>query len=108
MVIDVPLILGMIGMTLVLIGFIMVQTHRWSPDDISYDLINVFGSGLLMYYAFVGNAWPFFILNGVFTAYSLKEVIKDMIKKVSEASRTSVKPTSPPPPPFSTGSKISR
>jgi hypothetical protein len=84
MVIDVPLLLGIIGMLFVLFGFIMIQTHRWSPDDMAYDVINVIGSGLLMYYAFVGHAWPFFILNGVFVLYSLKDAVKDCKKKYSK------------------------
>lgn len=81
MIIDLPLIIGIAGMFLVLVGFLMVQTHRWTPDDMGFDLANLIGSGGLMYYAYTGSAWPFFILNGVFVAYSLKEVIVDLTSK---------------------------
>jgi hypothetical protein len=80
MTFDFPLIAGIIGMVLVLIGFIMIQIHKWTPDDTAFDVINMIGSGLLMYYAFVGKAWPFFVLNGVFTLYSLKEVVGDLLR----------------------------
>ncbi len=66
-------------MHLVLIGFIMIQTHRWTSDDLGFDLVNLFGSGMLCFYGYVGHAWPFVILNGVFALYSLKEVIGDLL-----------------------------
>ncbi len=89
MVADLPLILGIAGMLLVLLGFIMIQTHRWSPDDMAFDLVNLIGSGFLVYYGYTGSAWPFVILNGVFVLYSLKEVIVDLTarKTVRRKSR---------------------
>lgn len=80
MSLDLPLLAGIIGMCFVFVGFFMIQTHRWTPDNTAYDVINVIGSGMLMYYAFVGGAWPFFILNAVFGLFSLKEVIADITR----------------------------
>lgn len=81
MVIDLPLLTGVIGMLLVLLGFIMIQTHRWSPDDMAYDMINLIGSALLVIYGYIGQVWPFVILNGVFVVYSLREVLVDLTTK---------------------------
>ncbi len=74
------LTLGMIGMLLILIGFFMVQSHRWSQDDLKYDLINAVGSLLLVIYGIEGRAWPFVILNTIWALYSLKDVITDTMK----------------------------
>jgi hypothetical protein len=86
--VELPLLLGIIGMLFVLLGFIMIQTHRWSADDMAFDLANLIGSGLLVVYGLAGHAWPFVILNGVFALYSLKEVVSDlMAKKPSRRKR---------------------
>jgi glucose uptake protein GlcU len=77
---DLPLTLGIIGMALILLGFFMTQSHKWSQDDLKYDLTNFVGSALLVYYGIIGRAWPFVILNGVWGLYSLKDVFVDMKK----------------------------
>ncbi len=81
MVVDLPLVAGIGGMICILIGFFMTQSHRWSQDDITYDIINMIGSSLLVWYGIAGKAWPFVILNTVWALYSLKDVIKDSQQK---------------------------
>lgn len=81
MVVDLALVLGIIGMLFILVGFFMTQTHYWSQDDLIYDVTNLIGSLLLVYYGVVGHAWPFVILNTVWAMYSLKDVILDTVKK---------------------------
>lgn len=44
-------------------------------------MVNFIGSSLLVYYAVVGEAWPFVILNGVWGLYSLKDIIADITTK---------------------------
>ena len=84
MVIDASLIIGIIGMLLILIAFFMVQRHRWSQDDVIYDLLNLIGSVLLVYYGIIGKAWPFVVLNAVWALYSLKDVYTDTRKSDSK------------------------
>ena len=74
-------ITGIIGMILILLAFFMVQSHRWSQDDLIYDFVNFLGSLLLVIYGISGHAWPFVILNSVWGLYSLKDVLSDMLKK---------------------------
>ena len=81
MQIDFYMILGIIGMVCILIGFFMIQSHRWTQDDTAYDALNFIGSALLVLYGVVGHAWPFVILNTVWGIYSLKDVIADMERK---------------------------
>jgi hypothetical protein len=68
-------IVGVAGATLVLIGFILVQTHRLRDEDIRYDLLNAVGSALLLWYAYLLLSYPFMILNSVWLLVSLKDVL---------------------------------
>ncbi len=52
-------------MTLILVGFFLIQSHKLSQDDLSYDILNCIGSVLLIIYGIAGKAWPFVILNDV-------------------------------------------
>jgi arginine exporter protein ArgO len=72
---------GIVGMLLVLIGFFGVQSHRMHQDNLSYDILNLVGSILLVIYGIAGAAWPFVVLNGVWALYSLKDVMGDLMKK---------------------------
>ena len=76
--IDPFLLLGIIGMVLILLAFLLNQRHIWTEDMLRYDLCNAIGSLLLVIYAYEGRAWPFVILNGVWAAYSLKDIITDV------------------------------
>ncbi len=75
------LILGIIGMALILIGFLLNQTGRFKREDLSYDVINLIGAGLLALYAYLISSWPFLILNLIWTAFSFKDVIVDLMPK---------------------------
>lgn len=81
MTLDLPLLLGILGMILILVGFFGVQTHKMNQDALGYDILNFLGSALLVYYGLVGHAWPFVILNGVWALYSLKDIVSDLMKK---------------------------
>jgi len=81
MVVDLPLVIGIIGMILILVAFFQVQSHAWSQDGLAYDVVNFAGSVLLVIYGITGGAWPFVILNGVWALYSLKDIILDLTPK---------------------------
>ncbi len=81
MVIDLPLIIGIVGMVLILVAFFMVQSHSWSQDSLIYDAVNCVGSVLLVIYGITGGAWPFVILNGVWALYSFKDIVINLSSK---------------------------
>jgi len=63
---DGNLLLGIAGMCLILAAFILDEFYKkWNQNTIRYNLCNLLGSGLLLYYAVTLNSWPFIILNGV-------------------------------------------
>ena len=60
----ITLILGIVGMLLILIAFILDEfVKKFNQNTIQYNVFNIIGSGLLAYYAFVSSVWPFLILN---------------------------------------------
>jgi hypothetical protein len=61
---EVNLIIGILGMSLILIAFILTEfVKKWNPNTIQFNLINLFGALLLTYYAYTLGSWPFMILN---------------------------------------------
>jgi hypothetical protein len=83
MLIDFFMALGIVGMLMILAGFILIQTHRTSPDTLLYDALNFIGSSFLVIYGYVGRAWPFVILNAVFALYSLKDILFDDLGRIT-------------------------
>ena len=60
----ITLILGIVGMAFILVAFILDEfVKKFNPNTIQYNVLNILGSGLLAYYAFVSSVWPFLILN---------------------------------------------
>ena len=75
------LAIGIAGATIVLIAFVLNQTGVWKTSDLTYDLVNFVGGGLLVWYAILIGSWPFAILNGVWTAVALRDVLVTLSKK---------------------------
>jgi|GEM_PF-327525 len=75
MQIDIFLSLGIMGMLMILGGFLLIQTHKLTSDSLLYDVLNFVGSTLLVISAWPARQWPFIILNGVFALYSLKDIL---------------------------------
>ena len=73
-------IIGSTGATLILIAFILEQTHRWKDTSLKYDLVNLVGSVLLIIYAILLRSWPFLILNTVWALVSLRDCWNDVRK----------------------------
>lgn len=77
------LFVGIAGAALVLIAFVLNELHVWNEDDLVYDLTNLIGGALLVWYSWLINSWPFAILNGVWTLVALRDVILDLRRKHS-------------------------
>lgn len=76
-----PLLIGTLGATLILIAFVLNQLHVWKDDEFRYDIVNVLGAALLVVYAILLRSWPFAVLNGVWTLVSLRDAINDVRRK---------------------------
>ena len=69
-------LLGIAGTTIILIFFILEQTHKVNADERSYDFFNFLGGSILVAYAYLIEAWPFVVLNTVWALISLKDLAK--------------------------------
>jgi hypothetical protein len=64
--IDLLGIIGIVGTLLILIGFIVDEFFdNWNQDTVRYNLLNLIGAALLLYYAYSLRVWPFVLLNAV-------------------------------------------
>ncbi|MFA6305405.1 MAG: hypothetical protein WC651_01585 [Candidatus Gracilibacteria bacterium] len=75
-----PVYIGSLGAGLILLAFVLGQIHVWKVSYFSYDLMNALGSIFLVYYGYVGSAWPFVVLNTVWAIVSLKDCVTDIMK----------------------------
>ena len=75
---DFILVIGLFGMALILLAFIMNQFHKWHDDDLIYDVVNTFGSLLLIVYASMLHSVPFMILNGAWFIVSFRDIFLDV------------------------------
>lgn len=71
-------IIGLIGMSFILVAFIFNQLHKWKDTYLRYDIFNAIGSGLLIYYSIILESLPFFILNAIWFIVSIRDVYFDI------------------------------
>ncbi|MBT4539390.1 hypothetical protein HOI26_05235 [Candidatus Woesearchaeota archaeon] len=73
---------GVLGMFFVLAAFILDEfVDKFNQDTIQYNLLNIVGAGLLLYYALILNAWPFIVLNLVWLGAALVKLLTLFKKK---------------------------
>ncbi len=72
------LFIGLSGMSLMLLAFIMNQFHKWHDDDLIYDVVNALGSALLLMYAYLLDSMPFMVLNAVWFFVSFRDIFLDV------------------------------
>ncbi len=73
-------LLGTLGAFIVLVAFVMNQTHRWKEDDLVYDVTNFIGSCMLVAYAIILKSYPFAFLNLVWAGVSLLNIYEDRLR----------------------------
>lgn len=78
---DTPVLIGSCGAAIILVAFIAEQLHMLRDTDIRYDAANAVGSLLLVWYAWVGESYPFFVLNSVWALVSLRDVVRWCVRK---------------------------
>ncbi|MDY6770947.1 MAG: hypothetical protein SV186_03250 [Candidatus Nanohaloarchaea archaeon] len=65
--VDATLVIGTTGMLLLLVAFVLNLVERLAQDDTWYTALNFVGGGLLVYYAYALNSYPFLVLELVWT-----------------------------------------
>jgi len=74
-------LIGVAGVAILLVFFILNRLHRISTENIWYDVGNFAGAFLLVIYAYILGSIPFFVLEGVWALFSLLNVVKGLKKK---------------------------
>ena len=73
-------LIGWLGAGLLLLGFALNLFQKITPDSTSYLLLNLIGSLLLLYNAYVNGAFPFVAVNFVWVVFSGYKLIQMRIK----------------------------
>ncbi|MCC6600471.1 MAG: hypothetical protein IT223_07325 [Crocinitomicaceae bacterium] len=59
------------GVILILIAFVLLQLRKLSIESVAFNFANFAGGALASIGAFIIDAWPFFILEGVWALAAL-------------------------------------
>jgi len=60
-----PDIINSFGVSLILLAFLLLTLKKVTPQDVSYNLLNLIGAGLACYGSILINAIPFVVLEGI-------------------------------------------
>lgn len=63
-------LIGWLGAGLLLLGFALNLFHKITADSKTYLLLNLLGSLLLLYNAYMNGAFPFVAVNFVWVVFS--------------------------------------
>ena len=75
-------LIGFIGVLMILIAYFLNLTHRLSPKDLSYILLNLIGAILACLASILMNYMPFVLLEGTWTVVSLNALRKYFTQNV--------------------------
>jgi len=70
------LVAGIIGVVCILVAFLLDEFSKVNTKTVPYNLLNIMGSGLLMYYAYILQSWPFVALNAVWLIAAVIKLVK--------------------------------
>ncbi|MBT3690160.1 hypothetical protein HOE31_00515 [bacterium] len=85
---ELPLILGIIGTTILVVTFFLNEHHKLTVDDFTFDFLHLIGSACLMVYAIYTELTIFVILNGLAALISLIDVVKSLRDKPRSRTKT--------------------
>ena len=77
----IDIIIGIIGMLFILVSFVLDEFWgKFNQNTKIYNIFNIVGAGMLIYYAFSLDGWPFVILNTVWVVAAAIKLVK-ILKK---------------------------
>ena len=69
-------IIGIVGMTLILVFYFLNKIGKVGRKSFVYDLGNLLGAGLLSFYVFQIDSIPFLVLNVTWSFIALRDIIR--------------------------------
>lgn len=73
-----PDIINTVGVSLILLAFLLLQLQKLSPTHTAYLLLNAVGAGLAGWGSYLITAWPFVVLEGVWTLVALIGLLRKL------------------------------
>lgn len=67
--------LGFIGVSMILLAYVLNVSEKVSTKDNLFILLNLFGAGIACFASILLNYIPFIILEGVWTLISLRSIV---------------------------------
>ena len=68
---------GIVGMISILVAFVLDEFYKkWNQNTVQYNVLNIIGSGFLVYYALTLKGWPFLILNIVWLVTAVVKLVQ--------------------------------
>lgn len=85
-------IIGILGASLILLGFVQVATNKWNGKSFYYETCNLAGAVLLGIYAYHKTAYTYIVLNliwGTVALYAIFHIIqRKRIRKAKKIRRS--------------------
>jgi hypothetical protein len=72
--------IGFLGVTILLVAFLLNLTNKISSKKITYILLNLIGAGIACLASILLEYWPFIILEGAWTFVSFISLIRLVTK----------------------------
>lgn len=77
----IPDLINTIGVSLILLAFLLLQLKKVDAQALSYLLLNAVGAGLACYGSVLIKAWPFVVLEGVWSLVAVTGLVRHFLKK---------------------------
>jgi hypothetical protein len=69
-------LINTIGVSLILIAFFLLTIKKITQTDATYNLLNLVGAGLACYGSVLIKAYPFVVLEGIWSLVSIYALLK--------------------------------
>jgi hypothetical protein len=74
-------VLSLVGAAMILGAYVGYQRGTMGRDNLSYNLLNFVGSGLLTWVAVIDRRWGFIVLEGSWALLSLVPILRPPTKQ---------------------------
>ncbi len=76
-------IIGFIGAALILVGYWQVSRGIWQGKGKAFQLVNLLGSALLVWYSLLLAAYPVVVLNAVWLVVAVVALSRAILRRTS-------------------------
>ena len=73
-------IIGILGMVMIVIAFLLEEFSTYTQNTKIYNLFNIVGSAFLIYYGISLQGWPFVVLNSIWFVAAFIKLMNVMAK----------------------------